>query len=157
MMDEPCQPSIRMPHPGWWLLWGAVLCCAVFALRFGIPYWRTDLFLSEVKRLGGSAKTRPGGPAWVRDLIGDAAMRGFDEVTDLSLDGTSIDDEWLKQLRRFPELETLHLSGTAVGDAGMAHLTGLPRLKELSLFGTRAGDAGLEQLKRLPELRHIAA
>ena len=50
LMDEPRQPAIRIPHPGWWLLWAAVLCCAVFAVRFGVPYWRNDLFLSEMLR-----------------------------------------------------------------------------------------------------------
>src|SRR6516162_7970557 len=156
-MDEQRGPSFRIPHPGWWLLGGAILGVVVLLLRIGVPYWRQDLLIKEVKRLGGSVTTHPRGPAWLRNLVGDEAMQGFDEVRGLSLAGTPIDDAWLAQLRRFPEIEALSLNSTVVGDSGMAHLAGVRRLRELDLFGTRVGDAGLERLKHLPELRHIAA
>src|SRR5262245_28832782 len=156
-MDEPPRSSIRIPHPGWWLVCGAVLCVSVLALRIGVPYWRTAQFFSEVERLGGTVTTRPRGPQWLRSLVGDAAMRGFDVVTALNLADTAIDDAWLRRIRRYPELDTLDLNNTNVGDAGMVHLAGMQRLRDLSLFGTRVGDPGLVHLKHLPELRRIAA
>ena len=36
--------------------------------------------LSEIERLGGSIEATPGGPGWLRDLVGDERMTAFDHV-----------------------------------------------------------------------------
>jgi len=53
-MDEGRQVSSQIPHPGWWLIWGGVVCIAILSLRIGLPYWRMNAFVAEVKELGGS-------------------------------------------------------------------------------------------------------
>src|SRR5713101_689952 len=92
------QPSIHIPNPGWLLFYGVILCAALLALRIGVPYLSRASFIADVEKLGGNVTSRAGGPEWLRHLVGDEGMRGFDEVVGINLDTASINDEWLGKL-----------------------------------------------------------
>ncbi|MBI5916998.1 MAG: discoidin domain-containing protein [Bacteroidetes bacterium] len=78
-----------------------------------------------------------------------------ENVVQLNLSGSNVDDAMLATVKDLPHLNRLHLEQTAVTDKGLAHLTQLQFLEYLNLYQTQVTDAGLEQLKTLPNLRSV--
>ena len=125
--------------------------------------------LAEVKRLKGKAVTEPGGPRWLRDVVGPKALAVFSRLTEVHLNehtdghavkkprpkGEAVTDAWLRNLEGLSDLRRLELSGTAVSDAGLASLRGLKNLERLNVCLTPVTDAGIKHLAGLTRLRRL--
>jgi hypothetical protein len=145
------------------------IACSWFAVKLQQATRQREA-VAEIKKLGGIcvydwqldanggfdysySKTKPTGPVWLRNLLGDdlfqsVIMVGFEaerEVTDASLE----------PLKGLSEVRELDLYGTKVTDAGLRHLKGLSQLRELCLSDTQVTDAGLEYLKELTQLQQL--
>jgi len=83
-------------------------------------------------------------------IIGDNG-----HVTELTLDGTEVDDQALDQIRHFPQLRRLSLYGASITDEGLAKLKGSRYLAALGLGNTAVSDRGLKHLEKLPSLRWL--
>ena len=137
----------------WIGLAAVVLVVVAVGLQVGLPIYRQQVAIREIKRLGGYMNTRERGPAWVQRLMGDERMDLLDEVVYVALDEKDVNDETLRHLSCLTGLEGLALTGTRVTDAGLAHLQKLTRLSELSICDTKVTDVGVAELKRaLPGL-----
>ncbi len=165
-----------------------------------LPYYRDLWAFESLKKIGGhvAAKTDE---AWiarwngrihtdVRVLMGDSSVRDEDlqhlknisSIKAISLHGTPVTNEGLKQLRSIisPDLlKILDLSETKITGRGLIHLSEvnglamldlsdtdfsdddvkvLAKMKSLeyvSLAGTSISNRGLEQLKLLPNLTSL--
>ena len=53
------------------------------ALTFLVPAYRQLALIERIEAGGGKVKTEPVGPEWVRNLLGEEMMRGFDDVVDV--------------------------------------------------------------------------
>jgi Leucine-rich repeat (LRR) protein len=71
----------------------------------------------------------------------------------LDLEGSSVDDCGLRELRGLAQLQVLRLGSTAVTD--LVELRKLQELEGLGLSDTRVTDASIPTLLRLPRLRWI--
>ena len=120
-----------------------------------LPAYQQHQVVAEIEQWGGHVELEPGGPQWLRDLLGQRLGRCLDEVRSVDLRGTPISDADLAWLARLPNLRQLSLDTTAVTDAGLARLERLRQLEVLSLAGTQVTDAGLEHLQKLPKLRQL--
>jgi len=90
--------------------------------------------------------------------INDAGLghiEGLGQLEELYLCGTPVTDAGLEHLNRLSQLKILWLNGTKVDDAGLKHLKGLNRLESLFLDGTNITDAGLEHLLGLKNLQWL--
>jgi hypothetical protein len=116
------------------------------------------------------ANAEPPGPIWLRNLLGedffqsviavafvedpqnmDATLedlRGFSQLQELSLPGTSVTDAGLKHLKGLNQLRRLDLCSTHVTDSGLTNLKGLSQLQELYLDRTQVTDAGVKKLQQ---------
>jgi hypothetical protein len=122
----------------------------------GVPIWRQQSAISHIEAAGGLVRTVPGGPGWLRPLIGDFWMTYFDEVVQVRLDNPRATDATLVWLERLPRLSGLSLDKSQVTDNGLARLKCLSALGGLSLAGTRVTDAGLAHLKGMNSLYMLA-
>jgi hypothetical protein len=130
---------------------------------------RVRFLRGEIKRLKGKAVTEPGGPAWLRPLVGPEEMGVFTRLTEIDLNehtdghaakkprpkGEAVTDEWLRHLAGLPDLRRLELSGTAVSDVGLAALRDLKNLEWLNVCLTPVTNAGLKHLAGLTNLRRL--
>lgn len=116
---------------------------------------RQQMAVRKIERLGGHVVPTQGGPAWLRGLAGQRAMRIFDRATLVNLGGTQATDADLTLLSQLRKVERLNLSDTAVTDAGLAELEGLTELKALDLSGTRVRGPGLQHLCGLSSLEYL--
>jgi hypothetical protein len=147
--------SIRLPRPLWFGLAAVVVVVAAIGLHVGLPIYRQQVAIREIKRLGGDVYTRPRGSKWLRDRVGHDRMKLIENVVEVYLNGTEATDDTLRQLPNLPCLENLALGNTHVTDAGLANLEHLRALKYLSLNETHVTDAGLSHLKRLAHLQSL--
>src|SRR5262245_45914917 len=86
----PSQPhsfSIRLPRPVWIAIATISLVIVTVGLRVGLPRCRQQAAIWQIERLGGSVRTLPRGPEWLRNLVGDRGMTPFDEVRFISFLG----------------------------------------------------------------------
>lgn len=163
-MSESSLSPRRHSRFGWWIFAGLALCLVLIALRFGLPVWQRASFLDDIQAIGGSVKTSPGGPVWLRELLGDSAMRGFDEVWSLGLPGErradelelgfddplrvgrpapKIEDGVLNRMLLFPDLLHFWGEGATFSSAGIAVLGDHPGLTEIHLLDSNLDDEGL--------------
>lgn len=77
------------------------------------------------------------------------------EVESLSLSGTKVTNDGLKELAELKSLTTLDLGSTSVTDAGLQDLAALQRLTNLDLAFTKVTDAGLQKLSAFKNLRQL--
>src|SRR5262249_44993493 len=98
------------------------------------------------------------GPAYKlvvdNSLIQDSDLEQFQDVlyknvVILSMNGTSITNQGLRNVQKLPHLRTLNISGTKVNDEGIAYLKNMTTLKELDLSNTKCSDLALEHFKDL--------
>ena len=104
--------------------------------------------LKELKKLG----LHSGG------IVTDAALAKLarvQQITELSLDGSGMNDDGLRQLANLHALEILSLPDSMITGAGMAALTKLKQLKNLYLSNSPFNDEGGEALRGLPALEWL--
>jgi len=115
---------------------------AIGALKGGILYdWQ----------ISGSGKTKPTGPAWLRNVVGDDFFVSVNTV----VSNTEFTDAVLQHLEGMTQLQYLYLGHTKVTDAGLEHFAGLTQLRFLGLTNTQVTDAGLAHLEGLTQLQHL--
>lgn len=156
-MRDDAHPSARRPSRRRWLLIAGGMACAVLlGVRLVAPPLARLSIVREVEKQGGYVRTSRVGPEWLRGMIGDERMRGFDTITELSPGNKSrIDDDWYRRLVVCPELVRLDLYQASLGDAGLAHLKLLPALRSISAGETRVTDAGLAHLAAMKDLEFL--
>ncbi len=81
-------------------------------------------------------------------------MNGSDVVV-LTLKGTEVRDDDLRNVGRLTSLEVLDLEYTKIGDAGIRHLAGLTKLRHLSLGGTKITDESMRTIGKLTNLEDL--
>jgi hypothetical protein len=89
--------------------------------------------------------------------VDDAGLGAIDDLPfleTLDLSGTRVTGPGLSNLARLPALTSVNLSRTAIDDAGLYHLAKL-RLRWIRLVDTAVSDAGLAQLERLAGLEYV--
>jgi hypothetical protein len=86
-----------------------------------------------------------------------ANLAGSDDLRWVSLGGSPVTDDGLKNLPLLPRLELLNLNYTRVTDAGLAQVAKQKSLRHLFLMRTAVTDAGLEHLKGLDQLEELLA
>ncbi len=79
----------------------------------------------------------------------NSRIRHFKALTSLSLWGTKVTDEGLKELKDLGKLTSLDLGNTQVTDVGLKELKELKGLHTLNLSGTQVTDAGLKTLREI--------
>jgi len=112
--------------------------------------------------------TEPGGPTWVRKLIGERPFRIFDRVVDMGegIDGIAGSFRHLKRLTsapagdlsclgQLPRLEAIELAREAIDDSQLVHLRHCGRLKGLNLYGVDVTDEGIVHLASVPTLQYL--
>lgn len=93
------------------------------------------------------------GGAWTgADLAGLSTVQ---QLGDLGLSGTAVDDGGLPSLDACTALETLDLSRTPVTGTGLGGLSGLSQLRDLVLLESAFDDDGCASLGNLPSVRHL--
>jgi Leucine-rich repeat (LRR) protein len=133
--------------------------------------------VAAIKKLGGVVVwSKPAGPRWLREILGDDFFKdvfyvgavgsevtdvglnyldGLSRLQELDLSNTRLPDAGLERLTGLSQLQVLCIGGTKITDAGLEHLTGLSQLQVLFVGGTKITDAGLEHLKGLGRLREL--
>lgn len=154
---EPARRRLRLPSVRTLVV--VTLLLAIGSIYFGVilPYQRQRAAIERIAAtLGGSVNLEQTGPRWIRDLIGDWNMIGFDRVTYVSLACTDTTDDDLHHLAtELPNLGTLALVDTKITDDGLSALAGFTQMRHLYLGWTDLTDEGVQQLTRLRMLNDI--
>lgn len=79
----------------------------------------------------------------------------FDEFSNLSFSGASLNEQDLVNIGRIKGLRELDLDGTPIRDSWLAHLSQLTKLSNLDLLNTPISDEGLQHLKSLTALEYL--
>lgn len=74
-------------------------------------------------------------------------LKPFNNLINLQLQNTAVTNSGLKEIKRFELLESLNLYGTAIDDKGLAELTKLENLKKLYVWQTPITKEGLLAFK----------
>ena len=82
---EPRRFAISLPRPLWIGLATVVLIVVAVGLHFGVPIYRQHVVIREIERVGGNVETRPRGPKWLRERVGNERMKLFENVVQVSL------------------------------------------------------------------------
>lgn len=90
---------------------------------------------------------------WVRTIGGEALLKDR-ALVGVSLRGTSVSDEQLRNFEGLTKLNSLNLDGVEIGDLGVRALAALP-LVELTLNNTGISDAGLEYVAKIRTLQKL--
>jgi len=119
----------------------------------------------EAADLGGKATWEPGGPAWIRELAGNASMALFDRLVGVSLSGgvnahakdyklnTKVSDGWMERLKVGPDLRQLNLENTDLRGPGLQPVGTLLSLESLNLTLCPVTDEPLGALSKLTGLK----
>ena len=86
---------------------------------------------------------------------GMVALKGLQNLEELSLADTRVGDVGIRELSGLTKLQVLGLDRTLVTDEGMQHLRPLQNLTLLSLRLTAVSDKGIAQLSLLRRLRSL--
>jgi Leucine-rich repeat (LRR) protein len=127
---------------------------------------RIRKILKDISVYGGSGKTEPGGPEWLRKLVGDEPMQVFARLTELSAvdrslpiksgrRNTKVTDEWLKNLAGLPDLKKLDIHAADVHGTGLDHIATLETLQSLNLTLLPINDEPLRRIAGLKNLRAL--
>lgn len=143
-------------------LYRLLLCFTLLLLPLAVclpivtRYQQQMTLLDRIEQAGGLVGTKPIGPEWLRDFLGEQRMRGFENVYIINVTIPQITDEWLEAIANQTELENLALRCPQLSDAGLTHLKGLNNLEKLWLKSTRISDAGLVSLTGLTSLEGLS-
>lgn len=86
---------------------------------------------------------------------GFARLASCKALLQLSLTGTKVSDEEVKEIVKLKNLTKLDLSGTAVTDRGISNLAEMKALTSLDLSSTRLTDVGLQDLAAIKDLTFL--
>lgn len=147
--------SIRLPRPLWIGVAAVVLIVTGVGLQIGIPAYQRHVAIGEVERAGGTVRTRPRVPAWLRAGVREEWVKPFDEVYEIDLQRSEATDSTLRHVGRLTDVEWLWLEHSRVTDAGLPRLKELTRLESIDLSYTQVSDAGMMCLEALAELKSL--
>jgi hypothetical protein len=89
----------------------------------------------------------------VDEIKAQGGIIGIDEsqmdvgVVSVNLQGTKIDDEFVRRLSAFPELRRLSLRGTKITDASISSLLKMKKLTQLDVGDTKLSEKGKAALR----------
>ena len=147
---------MRFRRPKKRTVW-ALAVALVFVISYQQLLWpglREQIAIRKIEAIGGIVGTEEGGPAWLRNWVGDRWMSTFTRVTRVVLP-FGADDDALKTVGTFAQLTDLSLEFAKPTDAGWSHLRGLRNLLNLDLTNAQFGDAALRHLKGLSRLQSL--
>ena len=133
--------------------------------KAGLLRSRVMEIVAKTKDAKGTTRLANGGPQWLRDIVGDEAMRVFDRLTGVDLNdrqsphdktykrNENLNDEWLGILKDLPDLTSLDIANTGMKGTGLEVVGTLKNLESLNLTLTPITDQYLEPLKSLTKLR----
>lgn len=136
-------------------------------LRAAALHRRTSALARELAERGARAVVQPGGPAWLRERVGDGPLRLFDRLTEVSLYmrvdahaedyklNAAIRDAWLERLAELPDLRRLDLENTDVRGPGLKAVGTLAGLEALNLTLCPVTDEGFVHLAGLTRLKSL--
>ncbi len=78
-----------------------------------------------------------------------------ENITEIDLSFTNMNDDMMSQLRRYKNLQKLKLQNTQVSSEGLRHLEELQHLTLINLYGTQVDDKAFSYLKKIPALTSI--
>ncbi|HWE01401.1 MAG TPA: hypothetical protein VG326_03250 [Tepidisphaeraceae bacterium] len=128
---------------------------------------RSQTVVANLKAINGLSELSPGGPAWLRSIVGDQAMRVFDRLTLVDLNerknphakdyklNTAINDQWLAQLQGLTDIRRLDIANVAIKGPGLKYVGTLTNLESINLTLTPVTDEYLEPLRDLTELKTL--
>ena len=77
------------------------------------------------------------------------------QVSELQLANTNVDDDMLSGIGRFKHLRKLKLQNTQITNKTISRLTALDHLESLNLYGSNVTDEILDDLKELKQLKNL--
>ena len=110
-----------------------------------------------VSAAGGRVASRPGGPAWLEEVVGPNHLHLFREITDVNIGAEA--GAGLDFLKEMPSLESLRIEGNhgyKITDDDLRNLHHVPRLRNLFLNNQQISDDGLQYLRDLDRLESLA-
>lgn len=178
-MHDDSQLADRSPTKrGRHVLLGLVivtLCLGSVPLgAIGYKYQRQVTLIESIESGSGTVEAVPVGPRWIRNLVGEKVMRGFDSVEsvflNLDANGVGLNDltifdelrrlsvfdgntavshgrEW-RSLRDFSSVQELKLFYADISDKDIPCLAELKNLKALTLHSTGISEGGAAVLRR---------
>jgi len=157
--SNPTSKWLDLLFSKWTALLALLLLIVGLPLSYWMPYQRQRWALQALEVAGAKVVVNfgPGGPDWLRNLIGDEAMQVFDEPKRILIVGAAprFGDEGLRHLAGLANVRTLVLSGTQVSDDGLTYLAELTELRYLGLSHTQTSDEGLKHLAGLTDLENL--
>jgi len=87
--------------------------------------------------------------------LGATVFTQGDYVIEVNANRTKIADKDLALVSEFTQMTDLSLENTTIGDAGLVHLRNLRKLEWLNLYRSGIGNQGLKEIGRLKSLQHL--
>jgi hypothetical protein len=87
--------------------------------------------------------------------LGATVFTRGDDVIEVNANCTDIADDDLALLSEFTEITDLSLEETTITDVGLMHIRNLQKLEWLNLYRARIGDDGLQEVARLKSVQHL--
>lgn len=78
-----------------------------------------------------------------------------DQLIEIDLNSSNINDELLRSLSNFPHLCKISLQKTEITNDGLIALEQLKFLQHLNLYKTNISNEAVESLSKMPQLRHL--
>ena len=150
--------TIRLLHWGWFLLAAAALLVGYGALAIWRPYQREQQIVRMIEGWGGKVETVQVLPDRLTSLLGKErikALKVFDRVQFVDLQGRPITDVGLIHLHGLTNIASMNLRETQITDSGLAHVSGTTKVWWLDLQSTQITDAGLVHLSGLANLEYL--
>lgn len=84
-----------------------------------------------------------------------ALKKVADQLVELDLSDTNLNDDLMSNLSEFPHLQKLFLQKTSITGKNLCALQNLEYLQYLNLYGTRLDDSSIESIAKLPTLQKL--
>jgi hypothetical protein len=128
---------------------------------------RCEAVIANLKSFNGLSAVAPGGPDWLRAVVGDSSMQVFDQLTLVDFNerknphakdyklNTAINDEWLSQIQGLTDIRRLDIANVAIKGPGLRYVGTLTNLESINMTLTPITDEYLEPLGNLTQLKVI--
>jgi hypothetical protein len=120
------------------------------AIAAGAWRWYTEPFrrqrhaMAAIEKAGGSYETVPGGPAWLRRVVGESS---FQNVVFVNVADCGDPAEYIDYVVNLPALETLVVGGQSFADEHLQQFHAVATLQGVVLDCTEVSQAGLAALR----------